>query len=77
MTLRGENDDGTKYASPVNCFMPFYGDEGIHGSNNWRSEWGGNIYKTNGSHGCVNLPKKVAKKIFENVRAGIAIIIYD
>ena len=76
MTLRGTNDDGTKYASKVNCFMPFYGDCGLHGSNNWRSRWGGSIYKTNGSHGCINLPDNVAKSIANIVTPGYPIVIY-
>lgn len=76
MTLRGTNDDGSKYASPVNCFMPFYGDQGLHGSNHWRSSWGGTIYKRNGSHGCINLPDSAAKTIANNISAGYPIVIY-
>lgn len=76
MTLKGENDDGTKYASKVNCFMPFYDGQGFHGSNNWRSSWGGKIYKTNGSHGCVNLPDAAAKTIANTVDSGYPVVIY-
>ena len=75
-TLKGTNDDGSKYASPVNCFIPFYGGQGYHGSNGWRSKWGGNIYKTNGSHGCVNCPDNAARKIADNVSAGYPVVIY-
>ena len=74
--LRGDNDDGTKYESPVNCFIPFYGGQGFHGSNGWRSQWGGNIYKTAGSHGCVNCPDAAAKKIADTVRWGYPVVIY-
>ena len=29
--------------------------------------FGGSIYKTDGSHGCVNAPEYLAKKIYENI----------
>ena len=75
-TLRGNNDDGSTYESPVNCFVPFYGGQGFHGSNGWRSQWGGDIYKTSGSHGCVNCPDAAAKKIADTVSAGFPVVIY-
>ena len=76
MTLKGENDDGSKYESKVNCFIPFYGGQGLHGSNNWRSSWGGNIYKYNGSHGCVNCPDWAAWEMHNIVEAGYPVVIY-
>ena len=51
-TLRGPG-----YASFVYYWMPFNGGIGLHDAT-WRSSFGGDIYKTDGSHGCVNLPKK-------------------
>ena len=36
--------------------MPFSGNvAGIHDAV-WRTEFGGNLYQLEGSHGCVNLP---------------------
>ena len=55
-TLVGEN-----YASNVNYFMPFAYNVGLHDAS-WRSTFGGEIYKTSGSHGCINLPEKIAKR---------------
>lgn len=75
-TLRGNNSDGSTYESPVNCFIPFYGGQGFHGSNGWRSQWGGTIYQTSGSHGCVNCPDAEAKKIADNVGSGYPVVIY-
>lgn len=75
-TLRGSNGDGSRYESPVNCFMPFYGGQGLHGSNGWRSRWGGNIYKTDGSHGCVNCPDAAARKMADTVGHGYPVVIY-
>lgn len=69
-TLKGEN-----YSAPVNYWMPFYGNVGIHDAT-WRNSFGGNIYRSNGSHGCVNAPLYVAKTIFENIEPGTPIISY-
>ena len=43
----------------------------------WRSSFGGTIYKTGGSHGCINLPPSVAKTIFDNISAGTPVICYN
>lgn len=62
------------YEVPVTYWMPFVYGQGLHDIN--RSEFGGEIYKTNGSHGCVNLPIDQAKIIYETVAKGYAVIIY-
>jgi hypothetical protein len=67
---------GPGYASPVTFWMPFNGGIGIHDAG-WRSVFGGTIYKTNGSHGCVNSPYNLAKAIFENIEAGTPVICYN
>lgn len=66
---------GADYASPVSYWMPFNGGIGIHDAT-WRSAFGGNIYLTNGSHGCINAPYQVAKAIFYNIEAGVPVICY-
>lgn len=73
--LRGYNNDGSRYSSYVNFWMPFYKGYGMHDAS-WRKNFGGNIYKTNGSHGCVNLPYKAAKTIYEHIDSTMPIIIY-
>ena len=55
--------------------MPFNGNVGIHDAS-WRYSFGGNIYKSDGSHGCVNVPKYLASTIFDNIDAGTPIICY-
>ncbi len=67
---------GPGYASFVNFWMPVSGNIGIHDSP-WRSEYGGEIYKTNGSHGCINTPYNVMKELYEAVEIGTPVIIYD
>lgn len=69
--LKGEN-----YRTPVDYWMPFNGGIGMHDAK-WRSSFGGTIYKTGGSHGCINLPHSVAKKIYENISAGMPVLCYN
>ncbi len=69
-TLVGEN-----YSSPVKYWMPFNGNVGMHDAS-WRSEFGGQLYVTNGSHGCINLPTAKAAKIFDIVEKGEAVFVY-
>ena len=69
-TLKGEN-----YRTPVSYWMPFNGNIGMHDAK-WRSSFGGQIYMTNGSHGCVNLPPAVAKVIFQNISTGDPVLCY-
>lgn len=67
---------GEGYKTPVDYWMPFYGGVGIHDAK-WRSSFGGNIYQTNGSHGCINTPWENAKTIYENISPGTPIICYN
>lgn len=69
-TLKGEG-----YATPVSYWMPFNGGIGMHDAG-WRSSFGGTIYKTGGSHGCINLPPEKAKTIYENITSGIPVLCY-
>ena len=55
---------------------PSNGGIGFHDAS-WRGKFGGSIYKTAGSHGCVNLPLNAAKFIFENSYAGIQVHVHD
>jgi lipoprotein-anchoring transpeptidase ErfK/SrfK len=66
---------GQDYNTTVNFWMPFNGDIGVHDAN-WRSKFGGNEYKTNGSHGCINSPYYLAKEIFYKIETNTAIICY-
>ena len=68
--------EGENYSSKVKYWMPFNGNIGIHDAS-WRYSFGGNIYKENGTHGCVNVPEYLAKKIFENIEDGTPIICYS
>lgn len=64
------------YRSFVHYWMPFNWDgQGLHDAT-WRNKFGGNIYKTGGSHGCVNLPYSFAGKLYEEVKIGMPVVIY-
>ena len=69
-TLNGDN-----YSTPVNYWMPFNGNVGLHDAT-WRKSFGGDIYLTNGSHGCVNLPFDKAREIYNIVDKTMPIIVY-
>jgi hypothetical protein len=69
-TLVGEN-----YSSDVDFFIQFSYNVGIHDAS-WRSTFGGQIYKTSGSHGCINVPRKIASKIYDEIEAGIPVVAY-
>lgn len=70
-TLRGEN-----YATFVYYWMAFYNHYGLHDAT-WRREFGNDIYLTDGSHGCVNLPKDVAAQLYSMVEVGTPVVLYE
>ena len=75
VTLKGRNDDGTKYESKVTYWMPFnlpY-EIGLHDAT-WRGAFGGGIYYYSGSHGCVNMPFNAAQALFGRVEVGTIVI---
>ena len=67
---------GVGYRTPVSFWMPFNGGIGMHDAT-WRGQFGGNIYKTSGSHGCINCPYNLAKTIFDNINPGTAVVCYN
>lgn len=69
----GVKDD--KYRTKVKYWMPFNGHIGLHDSS-WRSAYGGNIFRGNGSHGCINTPPDAMAKIFEVMDAGYPVVLY-
>lgn len=66
---------GETYESTVAYWMPFNGDIGLHDAI-WKTQFGSDFYKTDGSHGCINLPYLVAKAIYEQVEKGTPVICY-
>ena len=74
-----ENDAtlvGEDYETPVKYWMPFNKNIGLHDAP-WRDEFGKDIYLTNGSHGCINMPPAAAKKMFKYMKRGVAVVVYE
>ncbi|MDO4977624.1 MAG: L,D-transpeptidase family protein [Eubacteriales bacterium] len=66
------------YNVTVSYWMPFNLDfgEGFHDAS-WRGSFGGSIYEGNGSHGCVNLPPKVAQEMFKVLEVGCPVLVHE
>lgn len=64
------------YHTHVNYWMPFnWSGQGLHDAT-WRSRFGGNLYQRGGSHGCVNMPKDQAAKLYGYVKIGTPVVVY-
>lgn len=75
--LRGDKKpDGTyEYEEPVDYWMPFDGGIGFHDAP-WRDAFGGDIYLTNGSHGCINLPPENAAVLYSIIDYNVPIVCF-
>ena len=74
--IPGKNLVGDNYTTWVNRWMRLTNSGvGLHDAY-WRSNFGGKIYESNGSHGCINLPKDFAYKLYEDAYVGMPVIIY-
>ena len=66
---------GADYATPVKYWMPFNGNIGMHDAS-WRRSFGGDIFMTSGSHGCINLPSSKASEIYGYMEKGFPVVCY-
>ncbi len=74
--LRNINLVGADYVSYVNYWMAVIGSSiGIHDAT-WRGSFGGEIYLTNGSHGCINCPLTVMKDLYPLVEKGTIVVLF-
>ena len=75
--LRGsQKADGTyEYEQKVQYWMPFDGGIGFHDAT-WRDEFGGDIYLTSGSHGCINLPPENAAVLYDLIQYNVPIVCF-
>ena len=75
-TLQGPMVNGVpSYTSFVNFWMPFYKGYGLHDAS-WRGSFGGTIYYSSGSHGCINLPYNAAATLYEHTEVGTPVIVF-
>ncbi|MDH4016665.1 MAG: L,D-transpeptidase, partial [Actinomycetota bacterium] len=69
MTMRGFNDDGTRYETPnVPSSSFFHRGYALHGAP-WRSSYG-----YSASHGCINLPVDVARWVYGFATVGTPVV---
>lgn len=74
--LRGQNDDGSSYASKVNYWSPFtLTGCGFHDAS-WRHNWSKTAYLNDGSHGCINMQPSVAGQAYHDLKQNEPVIIY-
>ena len=66
---------GADYATPVKYWMPVKGGVGIHDAD-WRKKFGGEIYKKNGSHGCINTPPEIMAELYDMVEIGTPVVMF-
>lgn len=66
---------GANYATLVKYWMAVHGNIGIHDAS-WRNEFGGDIYLTDGSHGCINTPLEKVKELYDMVEMGTPVIMF-
>lgn len=66
---------GATYATFVYYWMPVYGNIGLHDAT-WRRSFGEDIYMTDGSHGCINMPKDMAAELYGMVELGTPVILF-
>lgn len=66
---------GPGYESFVYYWMCITGQIGIHDAT-WRGTFGGEIYKYNGSHGCVNTPLNKMGELFDMMEIGTPVIVH-
>lgn len=66
-----------KYNSFVYYWMPYNTTVGIgfHDAT-WRSEFGGQIYRYNGSHGCINMPYSKAQELYGMLATGTVVYVH-
>lgn len=80
---------GPGYRSYVNYMMKFHNNIGLHDAeyhtdengrkHGWRNyeDFGGDTYKTNGSHGCVNMTHDAAETVYNNVTVGTKVLVKE
>lgn len=72
-TMKGDASD--PYRVETSYWMPFNGNIGMHDAT-WRKQFGGTLYKTSGSHGCINIPYYATRTIYQTVDKGTPVICY-
>ena len=73
--LKGE-EKGEKWESFVNFWMAInWSGIGLHNAP-WRSAFGGGIYRSGGSHGCINMSYEAASYLYSNYEIGTPVVVW-
>ncbi len=72
---RNQTLRGADYESFVKYWVPVVGNIGIHDAS-WRGSFGGQIYQTNGSHGCINTPSGNMSQLYDMLEVGMPVIMF-
>ena len=73
--LPGKLLRGPDYKVWVHRWIRFYKNYGAHDADDWRSVYGGDIYRWRGSHGCVNMSYEAACIIYDMCYLGMKVAI--
>ena len=79
VTLTGldeDNDGESDYATPVNCWLPFNRGIGLHDAS-WRHQFGGDVYLTRGTHGCVSFSVEDMPPLFAMAHPGDVVYVHE
>lgn len=74
-TMKGSNSQGSWTSYSDYWTRVAIAGIGLHDTQA-RTAFGGTIYKRNGSHGCINMPLKGARYVYENVEMGTPVVMY-
>lgn len=65
-----------EYRTPVSYWMAVtWGGVGLHDAD-WQSAFGGDLYWSRGSHGCINMPVDKAGELFSMVSVGTPVVMH-
>lgn len=65
-----------EYETTVQYWMPFQGNMvGFHDAT-WQPYYGGSLYLTNGSHGCINLSYSAAQALYDIFNQGDVVVVH-
>lgn len=77
--MKGDKNEDGEWSYQVHCdyWIPFAANAtiGFHDLAS-RSEYGGEIYKTAGSHGCVNTPRDKVAQLYDIVSYNYPVVVY-
>ena len=76
-TVLAGRDVNGPWNDPVKFWMPFDGGIGFHDSSWQTFPYGSDLYKTQGSHGCVHVPAAVIATLFDWAPVGTLVTVKD